>query len=52
MTVATYIICFGILFVGAMTKDHDSFKVRAVSGCVLIGGMSCFTCAGSDEARY
>jgi Mg2+/citrate symporter len=27
MTVTTYIICFGILFFGAMTKDHDSFKV-------------------------
>lgn len=27
ITISTYLICFGILFFGAMTKDHNSFKV-------------------------
>jgi hypothetical protein len=28
ITIGTYLICFGILFFGSMTKDHNSFKVR------------------------
>jgi hypothetical protein len=38
MTVTTYIICFGILFFGAMTKDHDSFKVCARMMLVRLSG--------------